>query len=55
MTEREQEGGCQIHNSPLPIYHFAYSQGEYMPCVKLKDGHKALISRDGRINKGAQV
>lgn len=55
VTEREHTDKCTLHHSPLPIYHFGYSQGEYMACVKLKDGCKALVSRDGYIDKGIEL
>jgi len=55
VTEREHTDKCTLHHSPLPIYHFGYEQGEYMACVKLKDGYKALVSRDGYVDKGIKL
>ena len=43
VTERVAEGGSQVHLMPLPIYTISENLGKYVPCVRLKDGTRALI------------
>lgn len=46
VTERLAEGGSQVHLMPLPIYTITENLGNYVPCVRLKDGTRALIDNE---------
>lgn len=55
VTERTSTTANQTHQSPLPIYNVTELHGQYVPCVKLKDGYKALITKENDILKGVRV
>lgn len=54
IIEREDASNSTVHNLPMPVYPIVHYGGSFVPCVQLKDGHRALIAGDVVI-KGAKM
>lgn len=54
VTEHLDEYTDNVHMIPLPIYPVISYLGQYVPCVALKDGTRALINGDNII-KGVKL
>ena len=54
VTPRKSNGSTNIHNIPLPAYPIEEYNGEYVPCVLLKNNKRAIIEPNGNIIEGVE-
>lgn len=54
IIEREDASNSTIHMVPMPVYPIAQYGGTFVPCVQLKDGHRALVTQTNII-KGIKM
>ena len=55
VTPRVSKGTTNIHNIPLPAYPIEEYNGEYVPCVLLKNNKRAIIKPNGNIIEGVEL